>query len=118
SSFISKMEVDGIHLIVIDSGDSNRMPKLKRMFRAIQFSVISIWYALTLKYDVCIASSGPITIGLPMILAKWFRRKSTVFEVRDLWPAGAIELGIIRAGWQVKLALWFEKLCYRSADRI
>src|SRR5690554_4988484 len=117
-SFISKMQVEGISLIVIDSGDSNRMSKLKRMFRAIQFSVVSIWYALTLKYHVCIASSGPITIGLPMVLAKKFRGKPTIFEVRDLWPAGAIELGIIRSRWQAKLALWFERLCYRSADRI
>src|SRR5690606_13481661 len=117
-SFISKMQVEGISLIVIDSGDSNRMSKLKRMFRAIQFSLVSIWYALTLKYDVCIASSGPITIGLPMVVAKKVRKKPTIFEVRDLWPAGAIELGIIQAKWQIKLALWFEKLCYSSADRV
>src|SRR5690554_2910522 len=118
SSFISRMDVEGIKLIVIDSGDSNRMSKLKRMFRALQFSLISIWYALTLKYDVCIASSGPITIGLPLVLAKRIRRKPTIFEVRDLWPAEAIELGIIQSGWQKKLALWFEKLCYRSADKV
>lgn len=118
SSFISRMDVEGIKLIVIDSGDSNRMSKLKRMFRALQFSLVSIWYALTLKYDVCIASSGPITIGLPMVFAKKIRRKPTIFEVRDLWPAGAIELGIIQSNWQKNLALWFEKLCYNSADRV
>ncbi|MDN3689479.1 glycosyltransferase family 4 protein [Cyclobacterium jeungdonense] len=118
SSFISKMELEGIKLIVIDSGDSNRFSKFKRMFRSLQFSLISIYYALSLKYDVCIASSGPITIGLPMVFAKRFRRKPTIFEVRDLWPAGAIELGIIQSSWQRKTALWFERICYKSANKV
>lgn len=113
--FIDKIKVDGIKLIIINSGDSNRFSKIKRVVRAINFSLISIWYSLTLKYDVCIASSGPITIGLPMIVSKVFRRKATVFEVRDLWPAGGIVMGQISRKWE-KTALWFEKLCYDKSD--
>jgi glycosyltransferase involved in cell wall biosynthesis len=41
-----------------------------------------------------------------------------VFEVRDLWPQGAIELGIIKNPLLVQLAYRFEKFCYRSADMI
>ena len=117
-SFVSKITIEGIKLIVIDSGDSNKMAKWKRMFRALQFSLVSIWYALSLKYDVCIASSGPITIGLPMVIAKKIRGKPAIFEVRDLWPAGAIELGLIQSKWQKRIALWFEKLCYSSSNII
>lgn len=114
--FISHQEIDGINLIVIDAGDSNRFPILKRVFRAITFAKLSIWYALFANYDVAIASSGPITIGLPLIFSKIFRRKKTIFEVRDLWPAGGIEMGMIKKKWQQSLALWFEKKCYQHAD--
>ena len=118
TSFISKTNIEGINLIIINSGDSNKKSKLKRVYFALQFSIVSIWYALRLKYDVCIASSGPITIGVPLIIAKKFRGKPAIFEVRDLWPAGAIELGLITANWQKKAALWFEKVCYHSGDII
>lgn len=116
--FISRQNIDGINLIVINSADSNKNTFLIRVAKAVLFSLISVFYSLVLKYDVCIASSGPITIGLPMILAKKIRRKKTVFEVRDLWPAGAIELGLLRSTFQKKLALAFERSCYKNADLI
>ena len=116
--FISKQDVEGIKLIVINSADSNKQSFLTRVFKACLFSLISVWYALTEKYDICLVSSGPITIGLPMIFAKKIRQKKTVFEVRDLWPAGAIELGLLKSEFQKKMALRFEKSCYKNADLI
>lgn len=116
--FISRQHLEGIELIVINAGDSNRLPVLNRVFRALTFASVAVFYALRLRYDVLIASSGPITIGLPLIAARLLRRKPTVFEVRDLWPAGGIEMGLIRKKWQQRLALWFERLCYRQSDAV
>lgn len=118
SSFISNQEIEGIKLIIINSGDSNKLSIFKRVFRAIRFSLVAIKYAMSLNYDVCIASSGPITIGLPLIIANRLKGKRAIFEVRDLWPAGGIEMGLIKSNWQKKLALYFEKLCYNSSDLI
>jgi len=70
------------------------------------------------KYDVAIASFGPITVGVPGLIAKWVRRKKLVFEVRDLWPQGAIELGVIKNQIVIWLAYRFEKFCYWNADLI
>ena len=116
--FISHQEVDGIKLIVIDSGDSNRLSVLKRGGRAMLFALLSVWYALRLRYDVIIASSGPITVGFPLIAAHLFRKKPTVFEVRDLWPAGGIEMGLIKSRLFQLLALRFEKMCYHHSSMI
>lgn len=116
--FISKIEIEGIRVIVINAADSNRDPVWRRAVRALQFAFTACWYALTLKYDRIICSSGPITIGIPGILAHWLRGKKMIFEVRDLWPAGGIEMGKIKPGFPSKLALWFEKLCYRNAALI
>ncbi len=113
--FISKQEVDGIKLIIINAADSNKESLFTRAFKAIIFSIVSIYFALTYKTDLVIASSGPITLGLPGLMAKWFRKKPFVFEVRDLWPLGAIELGKIKSPILIKLGLWFEKLCYRNS---
>ncbi len=116
--FISRQEVEGIRLIVINSGDSNRDRFLVRSVKALLFAFTSCILALTVSCDMVIASSGPITVGIPALIAKWFRRKKMIFEIRDLWPQGALELGKIKNGLLKKLALWFEKLCYRNASLV
>ena len=113
--FIEHIKIEGIDLIVINSADSNRDGIAKRISKALIFSIMSCYYALTIKCDVVMASSGPITIGLPALLTKWFRRKSMVFEVRDLWPDGAIELGKLNNTVLRKIAIYFERLCYKNA---
>ncbi len=116
--FIDRQTVEGIDLIVINSADSNRDGIVKRIFKAMVFSLMSCYYALTVNCDLVIASSGPITVGLPALFAKWFKRKKMVFEVRDLWPDGAIELGKMNNKVLRTVALWFEKLCYRNSSLI
>jgi len=116
--FITRKEFEGINLVIIDAADNNKESKLKRAVKALTFSTVSIFYALTLKADIVIASSGPITIGLPGLMAKWFRGKKMVFEVRDLWPTGAIELGLLKSPTMIGIARWFEKVCYSNASLV
>jgi len=115
---VSKQQVDGVNLIIINSGDNNRLNFFYRSFKSFIFSMISIFYVFRLKYDIIISSSGPITVGLPMIIAKVFLKKKTVFEVRDIWPDGAIELGKIKSKILIRYLLKFEKICYQKADLI
>ncbi len=119
TKFIDKQIFEGIEVIIINIKQSNKHALLYRAFTFLLFSIISIYYGLTRKFDVMICSSGPITIGLPGIFAKVFRpKKIVVFEVRDLWPEGAIQLGLIKNKLIIKLAYYFEKICYHKADLI
>jgi len=113
---IERQNIEGIDLIVINYPDSNLYPKFKRILNFLMFSLYSMWFALKEPCDVVIASSGPVTVGVPALLAKWFRRKPFIFEVRDLWPQGAVSLGILRNKAVIKLAFWFERLCYKNSD--
>ena len=116
--FISKQNIDGINLVVIDSGDSNRFSILKRVLRSILFSVVSSYYAIFLKGDILITSSGPITVGISGLLTKIFTSKKWIFELRDLWPDGGIEMGLIKGSLFIKISRLFEKLIYQKADFI
>jgi len=116
--FIKKSSIADIDLIIINSPDSNRHSTLIRGLSAARFAVISVWYALTLKYDVVLASSGPITVGIPALASKWLRRKRMIFEVRDLWPQGAVELGKLHNQIAIKVAYRFERLCYQNSSLI
>jgi glycosyltransferase involved in cell wall biosynthesis len=116
--FISRQSVRGINLIVVNTADNNRKVKIARAASALLFSLASCFYALLSKYDILLVSSGPITVGLPLILAKRLRKKKTVFELRDLWPGGAVEAGLIRSTVLVRFVFWLEKVCYISADLV
>ena len=41
-----------------------------------------------------------------------------VFEVRDLWPQGAVELNKIRGNFLIKSAYKFEKACYLNSSLV
>jgi glycosyltransferase involved in cell wall biosynthesis len=97
---------------------SNKQSIIQRLITFLLYSLLSVWYAITLKADVVVASSGPITVGIPGIAAKYIRRRKFVLEVRDLWPEVIVGLGVMKNGTIVKLAYWFEKVCYRAADLV
>ena len=113
--YTERREWEGIRLIVIDSGDSNRLPVWRRAFNAVRFALTSAYYSVSEPSDVVIASSGPITVGIPGLLARWIGRRKLVFEVRDLWPQGGIELGLIKGSFKKKASYLFEAVCYRNS---
>jgi glycosyltransferase involved in cell wall biosynthesis len=116
--FISSQDIDDIHLKIIHVKVSNRQTLLKRIWTWFVYVIISCYYALILSADVVVASSGPITVGIPGLIAKYLRGKEFIFEVRDMWPRGAIELGLLRNKFIIKIAYWFEKLYYMAASFI
>ncbi len=113
--FLETQECEGIKLKVINVRIDNKQTFIKRIWTFMVYLYVSCYYALTLKADVVIASSGPITVGIPGLMAKWFRGRKLVFEVRDLWPEGAIELGMLKNGFLQKVAYWLEEKCYKNA---
>jgi glycosyltransferase involved in cell wall biosynthesis len=116
--FIEDQVVEGVKLKVLNITIDNKQSVLKRIWTFVQYGVLSSWYALTMPADVVIASSGPITVGLPALVARYLRNRKLVFEVRDLWPEAAIDLGVIRNKTVQKLAFWLEKTCYKASSRI
>lgn len=109
---------EGINVKVINVTIDNKQGFLKRIWTFVQYSFLACFYALKLPADVVIASSGPITVGLPGLIANIFRGRKLVFEVRDLWPEGAIELGVLNNKTIQKIAYWFEKKCYKRSELV
>ncbi|MDD4515963.1 glycosyltransferase family 4 protein [Massilibacteroides sp.] len=108
-------DVDGIHVIQINLPYSNKDGLLKRAWVFVQFALKGVRIALKEQYDILFATTTPLTAGIPGIAAKWFRRKTFVFEVRDLWPELPKALGM-----KNPLALWgmnvLEWMSYHNAD--
>lgn len=118
TKLIEDQYFDGIKVKVLKIYMDNKQSILKRIGSFIQYSALSSYYALTLKADVVIASSGPITVGLPGLLAHHVRGRKLIFETRDLWPEGAIELGVIKNPIIKKMSYWLEEKSYKASSFI
>jgi glycosyltransferase involved in cell wall biosynthesis len=110
--------VDGIDVIVLNIPVSNKDHLVKRIYHFVKYSLFSIRHALTENCDIVLASSGPISAGIPALIAKKFRKKPFIFEVRDLWPGVVEEIGIIKNKLVLNLAYRFEKYCYQNAEEV
>ncbi len=116
--FISRTTVDGIDVRILNIRISNSDRLAWRILTFLAYAVLATWYALRLPADVVVASSGPITVAVPGLAARWLRGRPLIFEVRDLWPEGAVQLSLLRNRAVIALLRRFEKLCYRSASRV
>lgn len=116
---VTRLSIDGIDLVVIHAPYSNRMSYAARMRAFAAFALKSVREALAVGgVDVIFATSTPLTIALPAILAKYRHRKPMVFEVRDLWPELPIAMGALRSPLSRAAARWLERIAYRNANRV
>ena len=109
---------DGIKVKVVNVKIDNKQSIIKRVFTFIYYALVSSWYAIFKRSDIVIASSGPITVGIPGLISRIFRNGKFVYEVRDLWPEVPIELGIIKNKLIKKIAYFIEKKLYKHASLV
>ncbi|WP_025762669.1 glycosyltransferase family 4 protein [Dyadobacter tibetensis] len=68
------------------------------------------------RYDVVIATSPPLVLGTVAVFLGFFRRVPVIFEIRDLWPESAIEIGVLKPGLLVSFAFRLEKWIYNRSS--
>lgn len=111
--------IDGIKVLIAGTQYSNKMSFLKRVFSFLSFILFSFIAGLKQKeVDIVFATSTPLTIGIPAILLKWFKKKPFVFEVRDEWPRIPVEMGFIKNKVLVKFLYWLERFIYKQSSGI
>lgn len=109
--------VAGIDVVEFDLSYSNRDGFLKRAMTFVQFALRSVGLVFSEKYDLVFATTTPLTAGIPGIVARWFRWKPFVFEVRDLWPELPKAMGVIKNPVVLAVMSVLEWTSYRSANR-
>ncbi len=116
---VEETTIDNLKVIYIEVPYANTMGKLGRIASYLKFMVVSCVCSFKQKdIDLVFATSTPLTIGMPALLLKWFKRKKFVFEVRDLWPDFPVQMGAVPFKWLEKILYAFEKLIYKNAIHI
>lgn len=68
--------------------------------------------------DVVLAMSPPLTLGTAGWSVARLRGAPFVFNIQDVFPDVAIELGHLKGDRAIRAARWLERTTYRSADAV
>lgn len=92
-----------------------------RLWGYFSFMFSSLWgglFKVKGKFDAVIVTSPPLFVGFSGYMLSGIKRIPLIFEVRDLWPESAIDTGVLKNKFIIKLAYWFEDFIYRKATLI
>src|SRR5262249_3459779 len=67
---------------------------------------------------ILVFEPSPITVGLPALAMKLFKRAPIMFWVQDLWPESLAATGTVRTRWILKAVERLVRFIYRRCDRI
>jgi len=99
-------------------------PALHRSFVHRVFSFLSFMFSSFISglrvpsVDLVWGTSPPIFQGLTAWVLARIKRVPLLFEVRDLWPAFAIAVGVLTNPVLIAASRWLERFLYRRADTL
>jgi glycosyltransferase involved in cell wall biosynthesis len=110
--------IEGVTVHWLPVPYSNAQSYARRLWAFVRFMLWSSVRATRLRPDVVLATSTPLTVAVPGIVASRLRRVRFVFEVRDLWPELPIQVGALRDPVSRALARALARLAYRNATHV
>ena len=91
----------------------------KRILNQLSFPLSSLTALRRLgRTDVIFVQSPPLLIGIAALVFRRVKRAPFIFNVSDIWPQSAIELGMLRSRTAIRLAEMLERHLYKRAARI
>jgi len=92
---------------------------IHRLFSYFSFMISSFFITMKIKnVDIVWGTSPPIFQSFTAWLVSKLKRVPFLLEIRDLWPAFAIAVGVLKNKVLISLSLWLERFLYHHADRI
>lgn len=110
--------VEGVRVVRLRVRYDNRMGTARRLVAFAAFMLRATKEAARHRADVVLATSTPLTVAVPGVVAARLRRAAFVLEVRDLWPEVPEALGVLRSRPAVLAARLLERFAYRSAASV
>lgn len=94
---------------------------LGRLWGYFSFMFSSFWngiFKVKGNFDVVIVTSPPLFVGISGYFLSKIKQIPMVFEIRDLWPESAIDTGVLRNVFLIKLAYAVERFIYKKSKLI
>lgn len=116
---VNREVVDGLAILRAYTIPALHKSFVHRTFTFFSFMFSSFFIGLGVKnVDLVWGTSPPIFQGWTAWLLARLKRVPFLFEVRDLWPAFAIAVGVLTSKAIIRMAEWLERFLYSHADRV
>ena len=114
-------EENGVKVVRIDTPSIHKVNYLKRGLATLILPFLFyrvIKKEIKEKPDIIFVYSPPLTLGLSGVWAKKYFSSKFIFNVQDIFPQNAIDLGILKNSFIIKFFELIEKWIYKRADII
>lgn len=92
---------------------------VRRILNHLSFALSSLTALRKVgRADVIFVESPPLFTGLAALVYSRLKRAPYIFNVSDIWPQSAVELGALRSRFAIRLAEMVERHLYRKAARV
>lgn len=113
------VNIEGIHVRTIGASYKPEMGVISRLGSFLNYAIKATLIAFrSHSYDLVLATSTPLTVAMPAIVAKMIAGRKVVFEVRDVWPDAAVDAGVLKNPLLIFFARLLEKAAYACSDHI
>jgi glycosyltransferase involved in cell wall biosynthesis len=111
--------IPGITILRVATYSGLHRSFFHRMISFFSFMISSFIAGLQVrKVDLVWGTSPPIFQGFTAWLLSFLKGVPFLFEVRDLWPAFAVAVGVLKNKVLIWLSLWLERFLYRRAAKV
>ena len=111
--------VDGIRVLRTWVFATRSRGFVGRLLNYFSFPVFSLLAVRKLgPTDIIYVQSPPLFTGLAALWFSRLKRAPYIFNVSDIWPQSAVELGMLKNRFAIRLAEMLERHIYRRASRI
>ncbi len=114
---LRREERDGVRVIRTAIYPTQSVRTVRRMASYLSFVASSALLGAVVlpRVDYLLTESPPLFLGLSGFFLSRLKGARWIFNVADLWPEGAVEMGIVTDGPALRAARALEAFCYRRA---
>ena len=115
--FFKREDKEHIKIIRTWIFPTNRVNKIPRLINYFSFVFSSLLGGIVFlpKADYLLTESPPLFLGISGFILSKLKNTRWIFNVSDLWPDSAVNLGVIGKGISYKISKVLEKFFYRKA---
>jgi len=98
--------------------DKRNIPARALAFGGFTALAAAVGSVSTMRPDAVLAMSPPLTLGAAGRVVATARRVPLVFNIQDVFPDVAVELGLLKGRKVIAAAHWLERTSYRLSDAV